>query len=50
MENRKVWVFYAVLASLWVLGFGTTLMRHGEANRQHQASVARASTQVATRN
>jgi hypothetical protein len=40
MENRKVWVFYAVVASLWVLGFGTALMRQGAASRHVQGGGA----------
>lgn len=56
MENRKVRVFYAVVASLWILGFGTSLVRRGAASRQHQAGAvvagapSSASTRFATRN
>lgn len=37
MENRKVWVFYAVVVALWAIGFATTLTRHGAASRNQQS-------------
>lgn len=45
MENRKVWVFYAVVASLWVLGFGTALIRQGAAGRHVQGGAVAAGAQ-----
>jgi len=40
MEKRRVWVFYAVLVSMWAIGFGASLTRFGAASRNHQQAVA----------
>ena len=49
MENRKVWVFYALLGALWLFGFGASLIRYGEASRR-QAPASYATAPLATRN
>jgi hypothetical protein len=42
MENRQVWVFYVVVASLWAFGVVATATRHGAASRNHQRRAAAA--------
>ena len=55
MENRRVWLFYAVVVSLWIAGFAFSATRIGQASGQRHESAAVSatrspSTPLATRN
>ena len=45
MEKRRVWLFYAVVVSLWIAGFAFSATRIGQASRQHHEPPAVSATQ-----